>query len=1119
MPDAQPPQIFRFDDPRQARIFERLCRLIGEGPGQFFRDACKVRSAEPILDARTHLAAHAFREVESALREVLEPFEDGGTVPKNADDGHKKSIRKVCRGLQVPETDPLLGEWLSLTGKDNPDAFHSRAHRHDLRLPRPSDGPFAHWFDRIITIFDVVLERAEASYSVVFRALEALLAKPAPDRDDVDWIRRRVPSTPLTHGYFFDRLEQAAWLEPLAEAGLLILVPPLDRNEEEGTIGFPPWPAKPYLLRMAQAGNRELQESVLKVLKTLPETDNTRVHGDVAEIAAALPPDLARELVPFIDRGLRQPYHLGLPHMVAPLIVYLAGARDLANATSLTKTLFEVLPDPAPLKENGGMKYPPSPSTRIPEVLFEHELERVAPALIAADPCETAETFADLLEQAIKYSTPDDGDGKHSYSQVWWPAIEGPGPRLDEPRDHLSKVLLTAVRACAAKNPSNIAELVKMLDAHEWMVFRRIALHLLATDDRSPTALADAMVTDLEQLDDPETRAEHVTLLRKRFPHLGKTQQDSILAHLTVEPDRGEQQESLKSWLGREVTDEEVEQDIRRRKVAQLRPLDGVLPKELQANFDAMAAEFRSEEKPPLLLGGWGNRSPRSSDELLELNDEDLLIYLKEAKLGHDPSGPSMEGLGDSLADAASRDPERLSHLAERFVGLDPSIVSGLLRGLEAGAKAKKLVDWGSVLRLCRWVVDQPRAIPGRKTRYSDLDPGWAWTRRQIASLLLQALEDQPGGIEISLRSELWPVIAVLLTDPDPEPERTREDDPLTTALNSVRGEAIRAVMAYGLWVRRAAPDIKSFEMMPEVRTALEVHLDPAIEASPAIRAVYGELLALLYHLDIEWLRANLMNIFPDAPAQASLRRGAWDSYVRYRNPLVPMLSELDPEYRKAIKEATREAEADKKPESAARRLAEHIMILAWQGNVPLDDTDGLVATFFREAPLPLRAHAMEFVGRSLMNTEGPIPKEALARVIRLWELRLEFAHTAAVESVRDELATFGWWFASKKFEEAWALAQLTATVGIAGEVDWEHQVIETLAEWAESSPAACVECLDLIMQRERERWGLELSLAPTRRVLESALRSDDQAARQRARYVVNRLVARGHHGFMDLLG
>src|SRR5206468_6866997 len=133
----------------------------------------------------------------------------------------------------------------------------------------------------------------------------------------------------------------------------------------------------------------------------------------------------------------------------------------------------------------------------------------------------------------------------------------------------------------------------------------------------------------------------------------------------------------------------------------------------------------------------WGIRSPKSMEELLAMEGGKLIPYLKEAELGHDLAGPSMEGLGDAVAGAAGQAPERFSKLSSQFLGVDPLIISGLLRGIEGSVRSKTPVDWDGLLALCRWVVDQPREIPGRKTRYSDLDPGWVWTRRQIASLII----------------------------------------------------------------------------------------------------------------------------------------------------------------------------------------------------------------------------------------------------------------------------------------------------------------------------------------------------------------------------------------------
>src|SRR5215472_5442684 len=68
--------------PRQESIARRL-RQLGEGPAAFFIDACELLAEQPPRRTVTHLVAHLLREVESAVRWVLDPaFERGkGIVP------------------------------------------------------------------------------------------------------------------------------------------------------------------------------------------------------------------------------------------------------------------------------------------------------------------------------------------------------------------------------------------------------------------------------------------------------------------------------------------------------------------------------------------------------------------------------------------------------------------------------------------------------------------------------------------------------------------------------------------------------------------------------------------------------------------------------------------------------------------------------------------------------------------------------------------------------------------------------------------------------------------------------------------------------------------------------
>ena len=84
---------------RQESIAAQLREMIGEGPAAFFSDACLILSQDPRPAAASHIVAHLLREVESAVRSVLQP----PSVPKGpkGEDGHQATIRAVLGELGV----------------------------------------------------------------------------------------------------------------------------------------------------------------------------------------------------------------------------------------------------------------------------------------------------------------------------------------------------------------------------------------------------------------------------------------------------------------------------------------------------------------------------------------------------------------------------------------------------------------------------------------------------------------------------------------------------------------------------------------------------------------------------------------------------------------------------------------------------------------------------------------------------------------------------------------------------------------------------------------------------------------------------------------------------------
>src|SRR5437870_2534906 len=109
--------------------------------------------------------------------------------------------------------------------------------------------------------------------------------------------------------YFFDRLKNPEWIEPLYQKGFFRNPPSPTEDKERGTVGFPLWPESRYLARMAA----EAPAKVCDVILAVPETRNVRVQEDFVDAALAMPADIAERLVSQALKWIRLPYHLLLP--------------------------------------------------------------------------------------------------------------------------------------------------------------------------------------------------------------------------------------------------------------------------------------------------------------------------------------------------------------------------------------------------------------------------------------------------------------------------------------------------------------------------------------------------------------------------------------------------------------------------------------------------------------------------------------------------------------------------------------------------------------------------------------------------------------------------------------
>jgi hypothetical protein len=1128
---------FRFEDPRQERIHRRLL-LVGPGLAAFYQDACQVVSEERPLASATHLVAHLLREIESGLRDVLETVTDQAARLKKgakADEQHKDEIRAILKELEIPETDPVAIAWMRLPGRENAYGLSSRAHRDALAAPRPVDAEFREFWNEFQTILDKVLESFEDHYTSWHRQFDQLALKTSPSEADAKFLRLHSPNNLVARGDFFNRLSTPAWLKPLSREGLFQSPPEPEHDEEKGTIGLMGWPQSRYLARMAESAPKE----VLDIILEIPDTKNTRVHLDFADAALAMPVEMSAQLVPKMKTWVESSYDLLLPRKLGQVMEQLARGNQIQPAIELARTLLALVPDSKParaLDESKKIFAQRQPRPKFDAWEYGEIVKNNLPAVIDKAGGQALSVLCDLLEDAVRLSTPPgEKPTENDLSGVWRPAIEDHAQNSNyDIKNSLVDAVRDAAERIALADRSQVPVMVRSFRKRRFRVFLRLAHHLLRKFPEAEPKLVVKTLMCRGLLAKASLWHEYSLLLRESFSRLLPADRAKLLVWIERGPDQRRYRAWHQKFFGQPATEEQVVLHAKGWTRDRLALISNDLPDEWKQRFSGLAKELGPSAHPEFATyssgGAWGYRSPKAATDLATLTVDEIVDFLKTWESPADWMGPSPEGLGRELTALAANDPERFAKAADKFSGLDPTYVRSVIHGLEEASRKNVKFTWPEVVKLCRLVAEQPRDIPGRIKNQRETDPDWGWTLKAISSLLTLGLQSQSNPIPFELRIDVWDVLRRLVEDPEPTAENEAEYarskmDGVAISLNAERPKAMHGVITYALWVKRnletkstvATPDGLWFERMPEVQKVLDDHLDSHADPSVGVRSIYGQWLPSLFVLDEVWLARNILKIFPAEPGQEELQRAAWDAYVVWCRPSEALLGLLREQYMSAIGRTPTKPVESNYPHDSSERLAEHLLLLYGWGKLGI--ADPLLTAFFTKAPDRIRGHAFHQIGFGLYHEKGTVPPEILARFKALWEQRLVVAKSAGEKRAYfTELSAFGWWFAGDKFDDEWAVAHLAEVLRLIGKVEVDHLVAQRLAKMVEQKPRQVVECLSLMVDGAKEVYEIVGWDKDAKAILSSVLRGADSKAKTDAVALINRLDARGHSGFRELL-
>ncbi len=967
-----------------------------------------------------------------------------------------------------------------------------------------------------------------------------------PTNSEVDAVVAMLLSSPAYAPYFFDRLENPNWIGPLKARGFFAS-PPVPERIEGGGTRYPIWPASKYLARMAAHAPEEAAE----ILRGI-ETENPSVLRDILDAAGNMPSANAATLALAVCRAINAGARSTLFPGAIDFCVQLANGDQTETAMDLAEALF------VPRFDEDREYAPLGPEMHY---WYVEGLKKVVPLLAASAPERFLKDLCEWLTASItakKYygeNSPSDG------SDHWRLAIEE--HEQNDTYDfacNLVGFVRQGFEYAVDGGHIEFGAALDVLAGHEYGVFTRLRVHLINRFAERNPELARATMMDPVMFKASQLWLwhEYAMLMRRRFPMLLAHQQQTWIGWVDNGPDEREFCWN-KNIAGREATEDDWQEWIQSWQAVRLHWVAEHLSGERRTFYDKMSAEWEDPDAydfhfyPLPAEHGW--RSPISAAELTGLNLADALdkaSVWRPSKHQTNVIGEGTEGLARAFGQYVGDNAEELSGQAEVLERWEPVpiyiYVRTFIEKMTEAVKAGRNIDLAALLRLCKWAAEQPVAgygvyIPIDRVLWKLVDKDWQWARDAICRFIREVCDAMSDGVPRyplpGNREAIGSLLKPLAEDPAKsylsEEAVGRNlrvyDDSLTGAINTPRGIAVEAIVAYARWIanhiareaegREIVPG--GFDAMPEVRERLEWQIAPenaSFEAFSVIGAYFG----LIHWIDESWVKANAERIFDlitiEREPKSAYGWTAWNSFLDWSPARASHYQILRPQYLYAVKHLAEAVTPPNSGRTPIHHLGEHLMLLYGRGDLKTSsiDDENLLFDFLRAADSDIRSQTIAFVGWTL-GRSTTVPEAIVGRFQKLWEWYWpEFGKTDV--AARPPSGLFGSWFRCEQFPVEWRLKELEAVVALPQVPDLANQVVERLAKIAEDNAehvGAVTRILDRMIRADKEGWRAYAWHASAMKILRGAMRGD-YAVREVALRLIDDLGRRGYQEFGKLL-
>lgn len=461
------------------------------------------------------------------------------------------------------------------------------------------------------------------------------------------------------------------------------------------------------------------------------------------------------------------------------------------------------------------------------------------------------------------------------------------------------------------------------------------------------------------------------------------------------------------------------------------------------------------------------------------------------------------EGVGNLLkSDVQARIKEYVEN-AELFFNREElcehytySYLIGVRDSIRLDENQQKGINWGKLIKLFLNIKNSGEIRSfDFDIKQSDNDDGlisnWRDTHFVIAEIMEDMLSQEEGNEFLDFnkfRDSYLAILKYLLYFPDPKssdeilatatfteqshPETKKVSDPYTFAINSVRGQAFKALIKF---VNKESSYFKdndhpnlSFEVMKLYEDVLNK------ENTKAIMFLFGRYIPTFYYRNSEWLKSRIQKIFPRDNPNTKLLIAAWEGYLS-----TDLYWEIfnDPDFQKLYKEGlsiTYCEDPERKffiePEKGiARHLA-----LAF---VFFPDQFGFNSKLFRDfwaSGDVKKVEFVNFIGRAIISSDNKKNIEDLhknemsrKRIKDFWTWILEN------DSNPNLFKKFGFWInlSNEIFSTEELVSYVKETLEKSnGRLSWDFGLTEQIRRFSSEYPEITVEIIRLFILEGKVR-------------------------------------------------